>query len=277
MREIALIPDASERIRALSRYAQWGGRYLYARAMWRRRSRTGSVLLGRYACLGADVMRCLQPSRPVVNVQKGRVDYMTDCWRDRQSRARTLRVVGHMKREEILGCILQQELLFDWGAPERPVGLLMDSMAELGDQRFFSKSNDWSFLSSYSDLAHSKVFEASFGSDRLLAADKLEGSFDLFFEQFRQRFGDVPIFYLHFPTRLEQRQKFVDQHWAIREALDRIRPRFESLYSISVDEKIVCRDGDAEKGMEDFPYHYNRETYQAFADIIRATGAWSVG
>lgn len=260
------------------RFMSWIGSYVEHRLYWRSycrgRYQGKETILARHACLGTDVLRLLQPAFRAINVQKGRVDYLVDCWRDPQRRARTLPVIAHMQREEIIGCVMQEEMLYDWIQPQRPVVLFMDSMAEHADQRFVHRSNGWSFLCSYTDLAHTEQFRRVFAGAGLLPVDDLSKHFGTFFEEFRSRFGRIPIFYLHFPVKLEERQKFRERHRAIRQAIDGLSTEFQPLYSLAVDEAIVDRDEDRTASLWDFPYHYNKKTYEVFADLVRATGVW---
>ena len=179
-----------------------------------------------------------------------------------------------MQREEIIGCIMQEEILCDWLTPRQPVALFMDSMAEHGDQRFQHKGNGWNFLCAYSDLAHTAKFKDAFRNDGLLPIEDLHKYFGIFFEAFRSRFGKIPIFYLHFSVKLDNRQTFRERHFAIRQAVDSLAVEFQPLYSIAVDEDVVDWDEDRTPDMWDFPYHYNKITYETFAKMVRATGAW---
>ena len=236
--------------------------------------RAHSVLLARHACLGEDVLKLLRPRSAMINVQKGRVDYLTDCWEKSSRRANTALVFPHMERNDTIPCILQEEMLFDWMNPKHPTALFMDSMAEHGDQRFFHKNDKWSFLCAHGDLRHSVAFKQTFESAGLLPLDNLTEHFGKFFEQFRVRFGNLPIFYLHFPVKLDKRQKFLERYWAIREAVDSLAREFKALHSLAVDDAVVDWDEERTPDMWDFPYHYNRRTYESFSDLVRKTGCW---
>jgi hypothetical protein len=179
-----------------------------------------------------------------------------------------------MQREEIIDCVMQEEILYDWMKPQQPVALFMDSMAEHGDQRFMHRSDGWSFLCSFTDLAHTQQFKHAFHGAGLLPIEDLGMHFGRFFEEFRSRFGKIPIFYLHFPVKLDDRQKFRDRHWAIRQAVDCLATEFQPLYSLAVDEAVVDWDEERTPDMWNFPYHYNMRTYEAFAAMVRATGVW---
>jgi hypothetical protein len=117
-------------------------------------------------------------------------------------------------------------------------------------------------------------FKRDFNAGGLLPITDLEKHFGEFFERFRSRFGNIPIFYLHFPVKLDERQKFRDRYWAILQAVDTLAPKFQPLYSLAVDEEVVDWDENRIPDMWNFPYHYNKTTYETFAEMVRATGAW---
>jgi hypothetical protein len=264
-----------EMMRRLLRFCHWSIKYAWFRLNRHWRYSHGNLILGRHACLGADVLRLLQPENKVVNIHKGRVDYLVGCWKEKQRRARALHIIPHMQREEIIGCIFQEEMLYDWMKPERPVALFMDSGADLTDQQFVSREEGWSFLCSYSDLDHTEQFRRAFHATGLLAIEDFNEHFGNFFEKFRLRFGNIPIFYLHFPVKLDNRRKFIDRYWAIIHTVNRLAAEFQPCYSLAVDESVVDWDEKLKPDMmRKFPYHYNRETYEVFAEMVRKTGEW---
>lgn len=242
-------------------------------AKWRWDAR-GAVLMGRHACLGDDVLRVLKPRYRRLNVQKGRIDYMMDCWRDPSQRARSAVVASHIVRSDVVPCILQEEVLYEWMTPRRPLALFMDSMAEHADQRFYHHRERWSFISSYTDVSHSADFARSFDNSGLLSLQSVREHFGGFFECFRTRYGNLPIFYLHFPIKLDARPKFKARAEAIRHVVDCLAARFQPLFSLAVDDSVVDWDGNRTPEMEHFPYHYNQRTYLAFADLVQSTGHW---
>jgi hypothetical protein len=261
-------------MRRLLRYLEWTGRYGWFQISRHWRYSSDKVILARHACLGAGVIKILQPAHKVVNIQKGRVDYLVDCWQDSRYRARTLSILPHMPRDAIISCIMQEELLYDWMQPKQPLALFMDSGAEYFDQLFIDRNKGWRFLSSYTDLNHTERFKRSFSVDGLLPLEDLHTKLKTFLEIFRSRFGDIPIYYLHFPVKFEVRKKFQDRYVALRDAVDGLASEYQLLYSLAVNDGIVTRDENCSPEMSDFPYHYNKGTYEAFADMIRATGTW---
>lgn len=249
--------------------------YLHTRSvLWPLRYRSPDALLARHACLGGDVLGLMRPDCTVINVQKGRIDYMLDCWTNSEVRARTRSAVPHVAREEIVPHVVQEELLYDWCSPKRPRALFMDSMAELADQRFAHKKDNWSFLCVYGDTTRSKEMTKIFEPQGLLPLKSLEAMFQTFFGEVRRRFADMPIFYLHFPSALETRKKYVERAVAIRTVVDKLAGSIPRLHSISIDESIVRFPESAPPDMQDFAYHYNRDTYREFARQLSATGDW---
>lgn len=249
--------------------------YIRAKSVqWYIQARAGRVILGRVACLGRDVLKQLAPTGPIVNLQKGRIDYIADCDQDHSLRARAAQLVPHVGREAVVQCIAQEELVGAWLSTRRPRVLFMDSMAELGDQLFTNRSHAWRFLSAYTDISHSEAFRGTFVSNGLLPIPQLREQFRRFLGCMRDRFGDIPIFYLHFPSTLEPRESFRIRHVSIREALEAVAPAFGSVVSLAVDDAIVSRPEDVQPDLADFAYHYNHATYVRFADLVRERSEW---
>ena len=221
---------------------------------------------GRYACLGASVLEALGRKYKMHNLQKGRIDYLAQTMQMSAAVCRPEKVVPHLTRDYIAPTIEQQLSL----CPTfRPQLVYMDSFSELSDQRFRHRKDGWTFCSNYLDLRHDDEFANTFESLGLLDLTDLHERYTRLIQIVRQRWGDIPIVYLHFPSDLETRDKFVSRAAEIRrivEACAQVTPR---LYSFSVSPSIVRPPDTVEPGMEDFPYHYSQETYLAFAGMIK--------
>ena len=204
----------------------------------------------------------------ILNNQKGRIDYILDCNKNPKLKTNTLSVIPHMKRTEILSCINELEFLYNWKSAKNARILFMDSMAELADQRFYNRINGQSFLCSYSDLNHTSEFSKIFRNEGLIPLVQLESYFEYFFKYIKETYGEIIILYLHFPCKLETRIKFIERANRIKEILDKFEQTNNYIFSISVDNTIVDWDKHRTIEMSNFPYHYNSETYIAFADKI---------
>jgi hypothetical protein len=237
-----------------------------ARCRWR--SRAANWILGRFACLGRDVLALTETRLPVVNVQKGRVDQLLAWWANPNLRPRTREVAPHMRTN--LPLIAQEENLGWWRSARPPAFVFIDSFAELTDQVFFRRSQGWRFCCGYSDLTHTQGFSERFSCGGLLAEEAFHSAYERFFSVLRHRFGRVPIIFLHFPKALEGRESFRRRAVGIREAVEALAPRFEPFCSLSVDEAMVDWPEDATpEDRQGLPYHYNQSTYRTFARLVR--------
>lgn len=239
---------------------------------WRTLKTLRPWIFGRFACLGRDVLARVRLTLPVINIQKGRADFLCSLADQPEKRPRTGQVAPFMERRDILPLIAQQESL-EWGEGCPPRVLFMDSFAELTDQFFVHRRNDWGFCAHYSDLRHGERFDTLFESRGLLEEGKFLDVYRDFFSLARSRFGRMPIFFLHFPTALDLRDKFHRRFERILSAVEALAGDFAPFHSLTVDPAIVDWPSTvASVGENPFPYHFNDRTYDAFAAQLTATG-----
>lgn len=226
--------------------------------------------VGRYACLGTAVLEALGRKYRMHNMQKGRVDYLLQVMDDPSLSCKPDLTIPHLARDYIAPTIEQQAHL----CPDfRPELVFVDSFSELTDQMFRHKSQGWSFCCNYQDLRHDDGFADTFESLGLLELETLQARYTRILQTIRERWGDIPVIYLHFPDALEYREKFVERAREIRRIVDACAAAVPTLHSFSVPSAIVKHPAVVEPGMENFPYHYSQETYDAFAEMIRANSA----
>jgi hypothetical protein len=226
--------------------------------------------IGRYACLGTAVLETLGRKYKMHNMQKGRVDYQLRCLEDASVVCRSAEVLPHLAREYIAPIVNQQSHVC---AGFKPEVIIVDSFSELSDQLFQHKSQGWQFCCNYLDIAHSDQFVENFDSVGLLALAGLEGLYTSMLAEIELRWPHIPIIYLHFPDALEERETFVERGREIRRVVEAFAKQHPSLYSFSVPSEIVRHPKVMEPGLENFPYHYNQATYDAFAEMIRGHSA----
>ena len=230
-------------------------------------------MLGRVACMGHDVFAQLNSPWPLFNLQKGRVDYLLDVLVDPRLRARPNKVARFLKRRDVLPFIAQEANL-TWLKFPPPLALYMDSYSELTDQLFIHRRNNWRFCCNYSDLHHTPQFETQFITEGLMPLESMLLQYRRFFSMVRQRWQNVPIVFLHFPVKLDKRKKFQLRYKCILDSITQIEKEFQPFYSMMVDEAVVDWPEVRIPDLEDFPYHYNRATYIAFAGKVRNTGTF---
>jgi hypothetical protein len=213
-------------------------------------------IMGRIACMGQDVLKLLNIGVPVLNVQKGRIDYLHMITQKSKNIVRTGQVVSFIYREDIKGLILQQELRYG-NLKKPPIALCMDSFSELTDQLFYHRKQKWSFCANFSDINHTIEFKKKFEAIGLLSVDSLLEQYRNFFNLFRQRYPLAPIIFMHFPVKLDKREKFHLRYKKIKEAIDKLETEFQSFYSFTADEEIVEWPEELIPGLENFPNHNN--------------------
>lgn len=227
--------------------------------------------MGRAACMGHDVFALLNSRWPLFNLQKGRVDYLLDVLADPRLRARPSKVAPFLERQDVLPFIAQEANLA-WLKFPPPLALYMDSYSELTDQLFIHHQDKWRFCCNYSDLYHTPQFEIQFKTEGLIPLESLLMKYRCFFGMVRQRWPNVPIVFLHFPVKLDEREKFKLRYECILDSITQIKQEFQPFYSLTVDASVVDWPEVKIPNLEDFPYHYNLCTYLAFAKKIRNTG-----
>lgn len=238
------------------------------RLHWRFKSNGSEWILGRVACMGQDVWELLEDKRLLINFQKGRLDQLARWSRMPWTVPRPLVVKKHLTRLDIFPLVLQQRMWND--LPRKPpAAIIMDSYAELTDQLFRHRVEGWTFCCNYGDLQHDESFALAFESLGLIPIESLERLYVDFFRGAWKRWGDVPIYFLHFPTILDPRPKFRERGAEIRRVLASISSEYPLVRNVWVDDKHVFPPDQVPQELEGFPYHYHYETYQLLVESLK--------
>lgn len=217
-------------------------------------------VFGRVACLGTDSFNLINSEYNLYNIQKGRIDFLLESFKNGKSIIKpSLRLLKYIPRVDIKNLILNQ-FYFRFDSVYDPELLIMDSYAELTDQKFISKKNHNSFFfSNYSDVKENNLFHCI----GLISTDNsLKDIYYKFFICFRSKYPDTPICYINFPKKLEYRPKYIDRHFKIKEIIHEVCLKFENFYVLDVPDEIITNSSDK------FPYHYNKEVYEYLAKKI---------
>jgi hypothetical protein len=223
--------------------------------------------LGRHACLGHDVLKYYDKLPKEVNFQKGRADLLLRYWVDKSLLPISRRLFPFMARKDVLPLIRQLEF-FDCLPAHPPRFILIDSFAELTDQLFTQRSEGWQFCCAYSDLVPEESFSKEYESNGLLPIENIKRAYLELFSIFINRWGAVPIYFLHFPIALETRENLRKRHAAIIQIINQIALEYPNLHSIEIDESSVQWPNNSTDELKSFPYHYDEETYLAFKKKI---------
>lgn len=232
-----------------------------------------SWILGRHACLGAEVLKMFSERSRVFNIQKGRVDFLMDISRDRTLAPKVGKVVPFMERNYITP-LVAREAVADGFFSHRPSLLFMDSFSELTDQLFEHREEGWRFCCNYLDVKHDDAFDRCFNTLGLMPLSEIYHNYKKFFSHFRCLYKDVPIVFLHFPVALDTREKFKERYTVINDTINMLSGEFKNLYSVQISEDVVFHSDDEE--FKDFPYHYGKETYKEFYNLLASSRVMDV-
>lgn len=239
--------------------------------IWWYKIRSHGWLMGRVACMGQDVFALLDPPWHLFNIQKGRVDYLLDVIAKPHLRAKPSKVAPFLRRQDVLSLIAQEANL-SWLSFPPPLAIYMDSYSELTDQLFIHRDDNWHYCCNYSDIYHTPEFDDHFKIEGFLPLENLQMKYRNFFKLMRQRWQNIPIVFLHFPVKLDKREKYQLRHKYILESITQLSQEFPFFYSVSVEETLVDWPELSLPNLKDFPYHYNRQTYQMLAHQIQISG-----
>lgn len=225
-------------------------------------------VLARTACMGQEVMRELGWFNVALNHQKSRMDYLLKFSARAHIKPRCFQVEAHLKEKGVGPFIYQQTQ--DFWKYKAPSVIFLDSYAELTDQLFINRQMGWQFLVNYGDINHSPDFENDFECQGLLNLDDLEECYSVFFSKIKAVYGSVPVIFLHFSTKLDNREKFKIRGQKILEIMSDLASQYQNIYSISVDDDVVDWS-EFERGQEcgGLPYHFHTDVFKFFAGKIR--------
>jgi hypothetical protein len=220
-------------------------------------------VLGRVACLGIDVFKLLNLNYRLYNVQKGRIDYLSESIVKGQSIiAPSLKLLKYINRKDIQDLILVQYFLkFNLISP--PEFMIIDSYSELTDQKFIDKDNLKSyFFANYSDV--NAVGKEILICEGLMDTDEQLKKYYLdFFLNFRKIYPATPIIYINFPKKLDSREKFIIRHNQIKGIIYDVAKSINFMHVFDIPEEII-----SSSSTDSFPYHYNDEVYTYLAQKL---------
>lgn len=221
---------------------------------------------GRAACLGLDVFKYNNIDKRdviLVNQQKTRVDLLLE-WLGGGKRPKADLIERHMARKDVFFMIRQQEKLPWLDVKGKIECLFMDSFSELTDQKFVHRKDNWAFACHYTDISHTPEFENDFRCEGLMDLNRLEEFYGRFFDWFQDHYPGKKVFYIHYPTKMDNRTEFKERGKKVRDVMDRISAR-GNIFNIYIDDEYVFPN---EK--DNFPYHYGKKTYEEFIKKIGA-------
>jgi len=221
-------------------------------------------VFSRCACLGNDVLKILNLNNNIYNIQKGRSDLILDVINNKIKNTKPEFILPYLQRVDIYNMIVQQSYIKEIFKLHPPKIIFIDSYSELTDQ-MFSLQDQSVFCSNYTDL-NSDINDIwkTFNREGLMDVNNFEKKYFQFFSLLRSVFQNVPIVFIHFPTKLDEREKFKHRGEKIKNAISNVKINFDNFFEIEADNEIVDYDPN-----DVFPYHYNAETYHNISKKIR--------
>jgi hypothetical protein len=220
------------------------------------------VILSRTACLGSSILDKINLCDITVqNHQKSRIDYILDCSNDSSYSVKPEIIQPYIIRNDVHEVITQSKNNFLGYSNVKM--LIMDSFSELTDKLFIANGNEWGFCSHYSDVNHNTDFNQKFICKGLIASNTLKSIYINFFDKIKNIYGDIPILFIHFPTKFDKRPEYKYRSEIIIDILSDLSNRNYNLHSVTIDNNnIYQHDSD------NFCYHFSASTIDSFANKI---------
>lgn len=227
--------------------------------------------MSRTACLGNEIIDRLYGKEIVnINFPKNRIDLLST---KTTQKIKLLSLYKMFTRYDILSnsIYMQNQLFYDKSI--KPKAIFFDSFSELTDQRFTHKKQSFSFYCNFSDLnSDADSFKNNIISEGLLEIGELEKYYRLVFEKCIDTWEEIPIIFIHFPTKLDNREQFKQRANSIEKTIEKLSIQFNNLYSITVDDDFVDFAKTVNEEYRKLPYHYHDKTYEEFVRKIKELG-----
>jgi len=229
---------------------------------------SNKIILARYACLGNFVWeRLKQQDYNYINHQKSRIDYILALAKNKNKVCKPEMVKNFLSNKEIYGFVQMQKRDFLKYDKKRIKLIFMDSYSELTDQLFEHKQG-WSFLANYGDILDDENFKNNFISKGLLPVEQIGAYYAEFFNNLFRVYHNIAVIFLHYPTKLETREKFLERAQAIIKSADLAAEKYP-VYSITVEDEFVDYAEWTDEENRKLPYHYHTKTYERFVEKIK--------
>ncbi len=197
------------------------------------------------------------------NLQKGRIDFLLDSFEKGKNQTKpSLDLLKFIVRDDIKKIALQQFYSF-FNAGNAPKYLIMDSSSEMADYKFVSAKNKECFFFAYfSDVKRNSGTDLL--SSGLLNIDaSLMGLYLRFFAAIRSKYPDIPIIYIHYPSKFEKRQSLLKRHHNLRKLIRQVSHKLDNFHIIDIpDDKVEMQDSS------DSLYHFTASVYSYISKEI---------
>lgn len=213
-------------------------------------------IVSRAACLVNDSYGLLSNCNYRINFQKSRVDVLNINF----SKRIKPKIIDVRYVQDFLYSVYLEQYFDFWKNISKTDFFIMDSYSELTDQLFVNYKSENLFCSNYSDVDEKAL--NYYKCEGLIEKKSIEKEYEIFFKNLRFLNKNIKIIYVFFPIINENRDKFIDQHFAISKAIDNLQEIF-NLNVIRIPKKVLKKNKIGE-----FPYHYNKEVYDFLSNYL---------
>ncbi len=226
------------------------------------------IILGRTACLGKDVLNETKFKYfPLNNLQKARADVFVNSITN-SINLDLEEIKKHMLRQDVFP-LIQEQSQMNWvrNKVRNPAFILIDSFAELTDQKFSHKSKNYSFCCHYNDLIHSGDFKDIYNSDGLLDINQFEEYYFLMFSEIRKKYRTQKIVFMHYSAKFDDRIIFKERRKEISRVIQEYAKIDPDFINIDLDDEMYYPHEN-----DKFPYHYNKKTHEHIVEKWKMSG-----
>jgi hypothetical protein len=244
-------------MKILYRYLKFSLRNSFVYYYARLRIKSENWVFSRTACLGNDSYSHLvqKEGRNTLrlNLQKNRIDSLNGSLKVRRIGLAGIRILD---RKDLLDILWIQNLKF-WRRLPAPNYILIDSYSELTDQQFVF--GERRFFANYKDVRREYLQKRLILTLGLLNSNQIHLQYKLFLEEINRIWwkSQFNIYFIHFPSKFESRELFINRAIDIRIAIDELALIFPNLISIVIPEELVTQQVNARGVLDTFPYHFD--------------------
>ena len=214
-------------------------------------------VFSRTACLGNEIFEN-SGIEFRWNIQKGRLDLLNRLLEEGSG---FTELKPSIFSEDAMYRIVQQERELSWLRFPPPQFIVIDSFADLTDVRFVLEDSSDVYCH-YSDLAESF---RSIQADGLLELEPYEDLLVRFILNTQAKWGQLEVFYIHYPTHKEQRLEYLMRAERISMATKSVAERFSCFINLEIDVQLA---NHLDNVADPFPYHYSEGVKAHFREKI---------
>ena len=224
------------------------------------RSKKTYNVISRVAGLGGAATHSIKNFNCLYNFQKNRIDCIVDFdshLNNLLDYDETVKQIGD-KPEDIVSMLrdnykAQREDFFSF---DKVNAIVVDSFSELADKKFTNKKSGWSFYSCITDVKKDDTFDENYDTEGSLDENLIENYYLTFMQKVIQKYGKIPVFYIHYPSKFEDREFYIQRAKSIINSIDKVSKRYKNLHPIKLQDSEIFQNKDG------LTYHFSDKTVQ---------------